>query len=165
MVEFVDPMDEALRLARQTGSMGNVPIGAVVIHDGHIVARAANLRHTLQDPTAHAEMLAIRQASQALGTWRLDDATLFVTVEPCAMCAAAIRQSRIGEVVYGTPEPKTGAIESCMKMLEGSGCQVTGNHRSEACAHLLQAFFEGLRARRVGTESEYGEMAELVEGA
>jgi tRNA(adenine34) deaminase len=165
MSDFPDPMDEALRLAQHAGSMGNVPIGAVAIHDGQIIARAGNLRHTLQDPTAHAEMLAIRQAAQVLGTWRLDEVTLFVTVEPCTMCAATIRQSRIGEVVYGAPEPKTGAVESQMRLLEGSSCQVTGNYRSAACARLLQAFFEGLRARSEPATSDDGEMAELVEGA
>jgi tRNA(adenine34) deaminase len=141
-------MDEAFVLAEQVSRSGNVPVGAVLVVESQIVARAGNLRETLCDPTAHAELLALREASQRLGRWRLDDATLYVTLEPCAMCAGAIVQARIARVVYAAREPKTGAHQSVHRFFEGSAtCVEQQEHYSARSAALLGHFFEGLRGR------------------
>ena len=140
-------MAEALRLAESTGRMGNVPVGAIAVHEGRVIARAGNLRETLQDPTAHAEVLAVRAAARALGTWRLEDVTLYVTLEPCAMCAGAILSARVGRLVYGTPEHRTGAVASTGNLLEGHAITVESGVCEEASASLLRTFFDGLRAR------------------
>ena len=160
-------MEEALRLARATALLGNVPVGAVVSHDGRLVAGAANLRDTLGDPTAHAELLALRDAARALGSWRLEGATLYVTVEPCAMCAGAILQARVGRVVYGAPEPKTGAVASTAELLKGQPVTVDAGLCEDACRETMTSFFDTLRSARARDRSKgvYGEMAELVEGA
>ena len=102
----------ALELAREAADLGEVPVGAVIVRDGKIVSQAFNLRETLHDPTAHAERLAITLAGQALGSWRLEGCTLYVTLEPCPMCAGAIVLSRIPRVVYGAADPKAGACAS-----------------------------------------------------
>jgi len=102
-------MERALDLARQAANLGEVPVGSVIVHDRKIVSQAFNLRETLRDPTAHAERLAITLAGRALGSWRLEGCTLYVTLEPCPMCAGAIVQSRIARVVYGASDPKAGA--------------------------------------------------------
>ncbi len=140
-------MVEALRLAESTGRMGNVPVGAIAVHKGRVIARAGNLRETLQDPTAHAEVLAVRAAARALGTWRLEDVTLYVTLEPCAMCAGAILSARVGRLVYGTPEHRTGAVASTCTLLEGQAIAVKSGVCEDASASLLRTFFDGLRAR------------------
>jgi len=140
-------MDEALRLAEATARMGNVPVGAVIVADGEIVALAANLRETLQDPTAHAELLALRDAARVTGSWRLDQATLVVTLEPCAMCAAAIDQARVGRVVYGADEPKTGAVEHGHRLFDDRPIEVVRGLQAEASRALLDAFFKRLRRR------------------
>jgi tRNA(adenine34) deaminase len=140
-------MDEALRLAKATGRMGNVPVGAVIHVGGEIIASAANLRETLQDPTAHAELLVLREAAARMGTWRLEDATLVVTLEPCAMCAAALDQARIRRVVYGADEPRTGAVTHGPRLLEGRPIEIVGPTRSDACLTLLEDFFGDLRER------------------
>ncbi len=157
-------MDEALRLARDTARLGNVPVGALVIADGEIIARAANLRQTLQDPTAHAELLALKAAAQRLGRWRLPDVTLVVTLEPCAMCAGAIAEARVGTLIYGAAEAKTGAVESRHRLLDqGATAVVRLDEHGDACVDVLRRFFEALRDRDGGSDD--GEMAELVEGA
>lgn len=139
-------MSVALAMARQVAASGNVPVGAVVIVEDAIVARAGNLRETLQDPTAHAELLALRDASQRLGRWRLDDATVIVTLEPCAMCAAALVQARVKRVVYAALEPKTGAHVSVRRLFEGSATEVVhAPERADEAVALLQRFFEALR--------------------
>ena len=140
-------MGEALRLAEAAGRLGNVPIGAVAMHGGVVVARSGNLRETLQDPTAHAEMLALRDASRRLGSWRLEEVTLYVTLEPCEMCAAALRQARVGRLVFGAREPKTGSVISTRRVLEGSPVVIEEGIGAEASQGLLRSFFETLRAR------------------
>ena len=138
-------MGIALKLARAAGRLGNVPVGAVVVVDGEIIASAGNRRETLQDPTAHAEMIALRAAARALGTWRLEGATLVVTLEPCAMCAGAIAHARLGRLVYGAKEPKTGAIESQHRLLDAQRVQVTAGVEEEAAKALLEGFFQSRR--------------------
>jgi len=140
-------MAAALAQAEAAGRLGNVPVGAVVVVDGEIVARSGNRRDTLQDPTAHAELLALRAAARVSGSWRLEDATLYVTLEPCAMCAGAIANARLGRLVYGADEPKTGAIQSQHRLLESTPTRITAGVEREGCQALLQGFFEALRAR------------------
>ena len=140
-------MDEALRLAGATGRMGNVPVGAVILVDDTIVARAANLRETLQDPTAHAEMLVLREAAAKMGSWRLEDATMVVTLEPCAMCAATIAQARIKRLVYGADEPKTGAVHHGPRLLTDHPIVVERGLKERESRALLEDFFKKLRGR------------------
>ena len=142
-------MGEALREAEAAVAHDDVPIGAVVVHDGKIIGRGRNERELREDPTAHAEVLALREAAAALGSWRVLDSTLYVTLEPCAMCAGAIVLSRIPRVVYGCPDPKAGAAGSVLDVLAEPRLnhrpEVVGGVLSEACAELLRSFF---RARR-----------------
>ncbi len=140
-------MDEALRLAGATGRMGNVPVGAVIVVDGEIVASAANLRETLQDPTAHAELLALREAAARTGAWRLEDATMIVTLEPCAMCAGAIAQARVGRLVYGADELKTGAVNRGPRLLDPHPVVVESGLKADESLTLLERFFKKVRAR------------------
>ncbi len=140
-------MAVALEAADAAGRLGNVPVGAVVVVDGEIVARAGNRRDTLQDPTAHAELLALRAAARAVGSWRLEEATLYVTLEPCAMCAGAIASARVGRLVYGADEPKTGGVSSQHQLLEPQVTTVTKGVEQARCQALLKRFFEALRAR------------------
>ncbi|MCB9728101.1 MAG: nucleoside deaminase [Deltaproteobacteria bacterium] len=141
------PMRDALRLAEATARLGNVPVGAVVVVDGETIARAANLRDTLQDPTAHAELLALREAAQAMGSWRLDGVTLYVTMEPCAMCAGAIAQARVARLVYGVDEPKTGAVRTTARLLDGAPVSVVEGVLADESKALVTAFFDALRQR------------------
>ena len=142
-------MLEALREAELAGQAGDVPVGAVVFIDGKIVGRGGNRRERDGDPTAHAEMLAIRQAAQAVGGWRLIGATLFVTQEPCPMCAGAIVHARIERVVFGCHNPKAGSVRTLYKLLEDPRL----NHRAEVvpgvleaeASALLKSFFAKLR--------------------
>lgn len=144
-------MQEAILEARKAESLGEVPIGAVIVKDGFIVGRGHNLRETGRDPTLHAEMIAIREASERLEAWRLLDCTLYVTLEPCPMCAGAIVQARIPTVVYGAPDPKAGCAGTLMNLLQ----EERFNHRTEVvngvlreeCAALLSSFFRRLRER------------------
>ncbi len=142
-------MQRALVMAEQAYHAQEVPVGAVLVHESTIIATSYNQRETLQDPTAHAELLAIRTAAERVGAWRLTNTTLYVTLEPCAMCAGAIIQSRITRLVFGTRDPKAGAC--------GSICDLTAeerfNHRvtvqegilAEESRILLQRFFQQLR--------------------
>lgn len=127
----------------------DVPIGAVVVHDGSIIGRGRNERERRADPTAHAEVLALREAAAALGSWRVLDSTLYVTLEPCAMCAGAIVLSRIPRVVFGCTDPKAGAAGSVLDVLAEPRLnhrpEVVGGVMAEDCAQLLRTFF---RARR-----------------
>ena len=144
-----DPMARALVVARDAAARGEVPVGAVVVHDGQVIATAANAPRTLNDPTAHAEMLAIRAAAAALGRDRLTDCDLWVTLEPCAMCAGAIAHARIARLYYGAPDPKGGAVEHGARVF----AQPTCHHRPEvyagigedAAAALLRDFFQARR--------------------
>jgi tRNA(adenine34) deaminase len=151
MTEDEHWMQEAIHQACQAEAMGEVPIGAVIVRHGIIVGAGFNLRETNHDPTAHAEMIAIKQASEALGAWRLLECTLYVTLEPCPMCAGAILQSRVERVVYGASDPKAGCVGTLMDLLQDSRF----NHASpwtsgvlrEQCAALLTNFFRRLRSR------------------
>jgi len=143
-------MRRALALARAAGERGNVPVGAVVVVDDVIVASGMNLRQVLQDPTAHAEMSALSAAGQRQRSWRLDHATLVVTLEPCAMCAATIAQSRVGRLIYGAREEKTGAVHSTAQLLDGTPTEVIEGVLADQCAATMSAFFETLRQQRRG---------------
>lgn len=127
-------MKAALKEAQKAYDKDEVPIGAVIVKDGKIIARAHNLRESKQQAEAHAEMLAIQKACKKTGFWRLEDCEMYVTLEPCPMCAGAILQSRIKKVVYGAKDPKGGCIESCMKMYDTKGF----NHYPETESGLLQ---------------------------
>jgi tRNA(adenine34) deaminase len=142
-------MQRALDLAREAAGMGEIPVGALIVRDGKIISQAFNLRETLHDPTAHAERLAITLAGQVLGSWRLEGCTLYVTLEPCPMCAGAIVQSRIPRVVYGAADPKAGACASLFQIVSDPRL----NHRSEVtagvlereCGEILSLFFQDRR--------------------
>lgn len=142
-------MREALMEAQAAAEAGEVPIGAVIVKDGSIVARAHNLREVQHDATAHAEILAIREAGQALGGWRLSGCTLYVTVEPCPMCAGALVQSRVDHLVYGAADPKGWADRSLLEIVQNPGLnhrmEVTAGVLAEECSAVMKAFF---RARR-----------------
>lgn len=139
----------ALEQARLAEAHGDVPIGAVVVHDGEALAAAGNERELRRDPTAHAEILAIRAAAETLGGWRLPGTTLYVTLEPCAMCAGAIVLARIPEVVFGAPDPKAGAAGSVLDILAEPALNhrpaVTGGVLEGECAALLRDFFSSRR--------------------
>lgn len=140
-------MDEA----RKAEAIGEVPIGAVVVHNDEIIGRGYNLRETGLDPTAHAEMIAIKEASRTLGAWRLLGCTLYVTLEPCPMCAGAIVQARVPLVVYGATDPKAGCAGTLMNLLQeerfNHRCEVIGGVLGEECGELLSGFFRKLRGR------------------
>ena len=143
-------MRRALDMAIAAHDQGEVPVGAVIVHEERVIAEAGNQRETLKDPTAHAEMIAITQAAEVLGSWRLLDCTLYVTLEPCTMCAGAIVQARIPFVVYGTPDPKGGACDSLFQLtsdirLNHQSATIGGVMREDSKA-LLQQFFQEQRA-------------------
>jgi tRNA(adenine34) deaminase len=145
-------MQEALRDAQRALEMGEVPVGAVVVCDGNILAHGWNRNLTGNDPTAHAEIVALREAGAIVGNHRLEDCELFATIEPCAMCAGALVHARIKRLVYGADDPKAGAIHSVMQVLNHPQL----NHRTEVkggvlagqCAELLQSFFRAKRESR-----------------
>ena len=143
-------MGEALRLAWRAFKAEEVPIGAVVVREGRIIARAWNQVELLKDATAHAEMLALTQAEGAVGDWRLTDCTLYVTKEPCPMCAGAIVHTRLARVVFGAADPKAGAAGSAMNLLQfptlNHRCEITPGVRADECRALLQSFFTEQRA-------------------
>ena len=142
-------MGRALELAREAARLGEVPVGAVVALDGRVVSGAFNLRETIHDPTAHAERLALTLAGRSLGRWRLDDCTLYVTLEPCVMCAGAIVHARVGRLVYGAADPKAGACRSLYRLVDDRRL----NHRVPAtsgvlgreCGEILSLFFQDRR--------------------
>ncbi|MDR3540822.1 MAG: tRNA adenosine(34) deaminase TadA [Desulfosporosinus sp.] len=144
-----DWMHLALKQAQMAFEQGEVPIGAVIVHNGQVIASAHNEREQNNDPTAHAEILVIQRAAKALGSWRLTDATLYVTLEPCPMCAGAIMQSRIKQLVYGAMDLKGGATGSVMNVLD----YTLWNHRvdvvagilEDECKDILKLFFKRLR--------------------
>ncbi|MGH7588380.1 MAG: tRNA adenosine(34) deaminase TadA [Gemmatimonadota bacterium] len=148
-------MAEALSLAREAATGGDVPVGALVVVDGETVGRGANHTEAWQDPTAHAEILALREAARGLGSWRLTGATLYVTLEPCAMCAGACVLARIERLVYGADDPKAGMCGSLENLVEDARL----NHRIEVvrgvgadeAGNLLREFFH--QRRRRGTRS------------
>jgi tRNA(adenine34) deaminase len=145
-------MQRALDEAEQALAEDEVPVGAVIVHQERVIAAAHNQRELLRDPTAHAEMIAITQAAESRQSWRLDDCTLYVTLEPCPMCAGAILQARIPTLVYGAADPKAGAVRSLYTLLDDSRL----NHRAavipgvlaERCGQILSRFFQ--QQRRLG---------------
>lgn len=146
-------MGQALREARKAYAAGEVPVGAVVASKGRIIARAWNQVETLKDATAHAEMLALTAAQQSVGDWRLEDCTLYVTKEPCPMCAGAIVHCRPARVVYGCPDPKGGAAGGWINLLDANPplnhrCEVVSGVLGEECLSLLQDFFREARNRK-----------------
>lgn len=142
-------MQEALRLAREASARGEVPVGAVVVLDGEVIASAANEKELRNDATAHAEMLALKRAAEHLGYWRLTDATLYVTLEPCSMCAGAMIQARLGRLVFGAVDPKAGAAGSVLDILDHPGLnhqvKVKSGVLAEECGQVLTEFFESKR--------------------
>jgi tRNA(adenine34) deaminase len=142
-------MEEALRCAQRALEAGEVPVGAVVVCDRRIVGRGWNRNISASDPTAHAEILALREAGAAVGNHRLGDCALFATIEPCAMCAGALVHSRIKRLVYGADDPKAGAVHSVMQVLNHprlNHCmEVRGGVLAARCADLLQTFFKSRR--------------------
>jgi tRNA(adenine34) deaminase len=142
-------MDAALEEARKALDHDDVPVGAVVVHGETVVGAGHNERERRSDPTAHAEIIALQEASEALGSWRLLDTTLYVTLEPCAMCAGAIVLARVPRVVYGTVDPKAGAAGSVLDVLGEPRLNhrpvVEAGPRAEECAALLRAFFAARR--------------------
>lgn len=151
-VEHEFYMQEALREAKKAEEIGEVPIGAVIVLADEIIGRGYNLRETNQDPLAHAEMIAIAQAAERIGSWRLNDCQLYVTLEPCPMCAGAIVQSRIKQVIYGTVDPKAGCAGTLMNLL----AEPRFNHQTEVvkgvlpeeCSQILSDFFRGIREQK-----------------
>jgi tRNA(adenine34) deaminase len=142
-------MEEALRAAQRALEAGEVPVGAVVVCDGRIIGRAWNRNLTDSDPAAHAEIIALREAGKALRNHRLGDCEMFVTIEPCAMCAGALVHARLKRLVYGADDPKAGAVHSVVQVVNhprlNHSMQVRGGVLAGRCAELLQSFF---RARR-----------------
>ncbi|MGB7348197.1 MAG: tRNA adenosine(34) deaminase TadA [Pirellulaceae bacterium] len=143
-------MTRALEMAYSAATADEVPVGAVIVHKHTIIAAAANQRESLHDPTAHAEMIAITQAAASIDDWRLEDTTLYVTLEPCIMCAGAILQSRIPRVVFGASDPKGGAVTSLYQLLNDNRlnhqCDVTQGVLAERCGQVLTEFFSAKRA-------------------
>ena len=143
-------MREALRQAALAYAADEVPVGAVVVRDGRIIARAFNQVELLKDATAHAEMLALTQAEESVGDWRLTDCTLYVTKKPCPMCAGAMVHTRLTRVVYGVGDPKGGAAGGAMNLLQfptlNHRCEITSGLRLEECRALLKSFFTEQRA-------------------
>jgi tRNA(adenine34) deaminase len=143
-------MREALVLAEQAAALGEVPVGAVAVKDGQVIGRGFNRREIDRDPFSHAELLALREASMALGAWRLTGVTLYVTLEPCAMCAGAMVQGRLSRLVFGTRDPKAGAAGTLYDLLS----EPRHNHRvpyeggvlADASAEVLRRFFRALRS-------------------
>ena len=142
-------MQAALVEARDAAAGGEVPIGAVLVREGQIIARAGNRTIRDCDPTAHAEIVALREAAKLLGNYRLADTTLYVTIEPCSMCAGAMLQARVARLVYGTTEPRGGAVHTCFQVLSHPDVNhrvtVTAGILAEDCATVIQEFFAARR--------------------
>mgnify|MGYP001167312984 CR=1 FL=1 len=145
-------MQFAIKQAKEALTYNEVPIGAVVVHDNEIIGTGYNVRETSQMTLSHAELIAIQKANEKMGSWRLEDCTLYVTLEPCPMCAGAILQSRIKRVVYGAPDPKAGSVHSLVNLLNDERFNhqagVTSGVLEKECGQLLKDFFKGLRERK-----------------
>ncbi|PYJ04474.1 MAG: tRNA adenosine(34) deaminase TadA [Verrucomicrobia bacterium] len=150
-------MREALRQAQKANEAGEVPVGAVIVREGKIIARAYNQVELLKDATAHAEMLALTQAEAAVGDWRLTECDLYVTKEPCAMCAGALVHTRIRRVIFGCTDPVAGAAGSVMNLLQmpalNHRCDIASGVLQDECATILQDFFRKRRNDRGATTS------------
>lgn len=148
-----DYMQVALELAAQAAETGEVPVGAVVVKDGEIIGRGSNAPIGRHDPTAHAEIQAMREAAQKLGNYRLVGCSLYVTLEPCAMCSGAIQHARIARLVYGASDPKTGACGSVVDLMReprlNHHTQVTGGLMAENCGAILSSFFAARRQKSI----------------
>lgn len=144
-------MRMALQLAKRAGERDEVPVGAILVRNGKIVAQAYNLRETLHSPLGHAELITLQRASKKLGAWRLLDTTLYVTLEPCIMCAGALVQARVSRVVYGAVDPKGGAVESLYKIFHDERLnhkiEITGGVLAEECSQVLKEFFKRKRRK------------------
>lgn len=142
-------MMEAIEEAKKAREMKEVPIGAVIVHNGEIIARGYNVRETTQETLSHAELIAMKKANEKIGSWRLEDCTLYVTLEPCPMCAGAIVQSRVMRVVFGASDPKAGACGTLMNLLDDSRLnhqvESTGGVLGNVCSQMLKDFFKELR--------------------
>ena len=158
-------MREAIRQARKAGELMEVPIGCVIVYEGKIIARGYNRRNTDKNTISHAELNAIRKASKKLGDWRLEGCTMYITLEPCQMCAGAIVQARVSRVVIGSMNPKAGCAGSILNLLEmeqfNHQVEVTRGVLQEECSQMLSGFFKGLREikkrqKRVLTEEKQG---------
>lgn len=156
-MESWDEMDEqfmelAIEEAKKAWMINEVPIGAVIVYEGEVVAQGYNVRETSQTTLSHAELIAIHKANDYIGSWRLEDCTLYVTLEPCPMCAGAIIQSRIKRVVFGASDPKAGCAGTLMNLLDDQRfnhqAEVVGGVLEEQCGQLLKDFFKQLRKRR-----------------
>jgi len=145
-------MQQALALAREAAALGEVPVGALAVHEGRIVGTGFNRREVDRNPLAHAELMALDAAAKALGAWRLTGVTLYVTLEPCAMCAGALVQSRVTRLVFGAMDPKAGAVGSLYNLAEeprhNHRLQVTSGILADESRLLLKSFFERLREKR-----------------
>jgi tRNA(adenine34) deaminase len=145
MESDIEFMQEALAEARSAAAAGEVPIGAIFVHEGKILARSGNCTIRDNDPTAHAEIIVIREAARLLGNYRLVGTTLYVTIEPCSMCAGAIVQARVPRLVYGADDPKGGAVRSCFEILSSAHLnhqvEITAGILASEAAVILQSFF------------------------
>jgi tRNA(adenine34) deaminase len=151
----------AIEEAKKAEKIGEVPIGAVIVKDGEVIARAHNLRETQQRSIAHAEVLAIDEACKAIGSWRLEEATLYVTLEPCAMCAGAIVLSRVKRVVFGASDPKGGCAGTLMNLLQekrfNHQVEIVSGVLQEECSQILSEFFRQLRMKKKQSDEKIGE--------
>ena len=147
-----DFMQLALDLAREAAKNGEVPVGAIVVKDGVVIGRGSNAPIQNHDPSAHAEIIAMREAAAFLGNYRLVDCTLYVTLEPCAMCSGAVQHARIAKLVYGAADPKTGACGSVVNLMNepklNHHCEVVGGVLAEECGAVLSEFFKQRRAQK-----------------
>ena len=150
-------MELALTYAQKAFDMNEVPVGAIIVYKGECIAAAHNLRESHQDPTAHAELLALRIASQHIGSWRLEECTLYVTLEPCPMCAGALWLSRIERCVFGTSDPKSGYLGSLNNLMEepklNHHYQIEGGVLADDCADILRTFFRRIRKNKSSKQS------------
>jgi len=147
-------MELALEQARQALRLDEVPIGAVIVKNEKVIATGYNLRETHQDPTAHAEMIALRSAASRLGSWRLEDAKIYVTLEPCAMCTGALVQARISQLIFGAHDPKSGTVGSIYNLAKEESfnhqIRIKSGILKQECGQLLRDFFQELRIRKGG---------------
>ncbi len=145
-------MQEALGIAEAAAAAGDVPVGALVVLDGVIIGRGGNRREVDADPTGHAEIVALREACRTMGRWRVDGATLYVTLEPCPMCAGTLVNARVARLVYGASDPKAGAVRSLYELCDDSRLnhrmEITAGVLADRCADQLRAFFRAARAKR-----------------